>query len=281
MKKIAILTDSSANISELEAKNNEIYVVRMPIIINDKEYIEGETITYKEFIGEMENKAICKTSQPSVGKTLEIFDALLKDYEHIIFIPISSGLSGTYSTSMTLVKEYDNKVTVLDAKHVTYPLAILCMQVRGLINEGKTIEQIKDIVENKSEFWGVLLPDNLEYLKRGGRISSSAALLGNLLKIVPILKVENGLIDVYDKVRTKSKAIKVAIDAVTNVPNHDDYIWLVIHADYNQQAELIQKEMLETIKQPVLINTIGSIVMSHTGPKTLGIARIKKINNVY
>ena len=281
MKKIAILTDSSADISENDAKINDIHIVRMPIIIDNVEYIEHDTITYEEFVIKMRNKAICKTSQPSVGATLEIYKKLLKEYDHIIHVPISSGLSGTYETAISLAREFDNKITVLDCKHVTYPLARLCIQIRGLVNEEKTVEQIKDIVENKTEFWATLLPHDLSYLKRGGRISSSAALLGNLLKIVPILKVENGVIDVYDKVRTEHKAYKVGIQATCSVDNYSDYIWAIIHADCFDKAQDIAKLVQEITNEQVSIEKMGSVVMSHTGPGTIGISRIKKINNVY
>ena len=281
MTKIAILTDSSADINDIEAKSNDIHVVRMPISINDVEYIEHDTISYNEFVEKMRQDSVCKTSQPSIGATINMYKKLLKDYDHIIHVPLSSALSGTYETALTLIEDFNNKITVLDAKHVTVPLAILCKQIRGLINEGKSVEQIKDIVENKTDFWATLLPDDLKYLKRGGRISHAAALLGNLLKIVPILKVENGGIDVYDKVRTKSKAIKVALEATTNVPNCSDYLWIVIHADCLELAQSVAKDLEEITGEKVHLDIIGSVVMSHTGPGTIGIGRIKKIENVY
>ena len=277
MNKIALLTDSSANLDKDILKERSIYVLRMPVNIDGKEYIEEEDISYDEFIKDMRNKAICKTSQPPIGLMTETFKKLLETYDEIIYLPISSKLSGTYQTALNIAKDFDGKITVIDSLSTAYPLGVLCLDVKKLIDDGCTTAQIVEKFKTFDPLWAALLPQDLQYLKRGGRISSAGALLANLLKIVPILKVEDGAIDVYDKVRTFKKAIAVSIDAVVDVENIDDYHFLAIHSDCIEKGLQVKKDLEERINREVEFSTIGTIVSAHTGPDTIGIGRIKKL----
>ena len=275
MSNIAIMLDSSADLSVSEAKELGYYVVRMPLEINGKQYIEEIDISDKEVSDLMKAGNVVKTSQPKLGDIIEMWESLLKTYDEVIFIPLSSGLSGTYQSAKMASLEFNDKVTVIDAKSACCPIQKLAKYTKDMINLGYTSEEIKNKIESSNMFCA-LIPDDLAYLKRGGRISSAAAAIANVLKIVPILKVDNGVIDVLGKVRTKRKAIQFAIESVMNVDNIDDYEFIFTCADVTNIDDYVN-EFENELKRKVMIGNIKSVIMAHTGPGTIGFARVKKI----
>lgn len=277
MKKIAIMVDSGADITIDEAKEMHVYVVRMPVVVDGVEYIEEKEINAEEMARKMRNGAIAKTSQPLLGETMKMWDKILKDYDEVLFIPISSGISGTYQTSKRASEqdEYKGRVFVIDSKFVCAPTKILIQFIQEMIKAGYDGEQIMHKVEKEAELFAIIVPEDLVYLKRGGRISNAAAMLGNLLKIVPVLKVENGAIDVQTKVRTISKAYQVAMNTVADVENKDDYVWLILSCDTD--IEKYKYEFSKICHHEVVTDSIKAVVMSHTGPGTFACGRVKKI----
>ncbi len=277
MKKIAIMVDSGADITIDEAKEMNVYVVRMPVVVDGIEYIEEKEINAEEMAKKMRNGAIAKTSQPLLGETMKMWDKVLKDYDEVLFIPISSGISGTYQTSKRASEqdEYKGRVFVIDSKFVCAPTKILIQFIKEMIKAGYDGEQIMQKVEKEAEMFAIIVPEDLVYLKRGGRISNAAAMLGNLLKIVPVLKVENGAIDVQTKVRTISKAYQVAMNTVADVDNKDDYVWLMLSCDTD--IEKYKEEFSKICGHEVITDSIKAVVMSHTGPGTFACGRVKKI----
>lgn len=277
MKKIAIMTDSSADISNEESVRNNLFVMRLPLVIDGKEYIEEDSISLLDFTTMMYAGAVAKTSQAVLGKLIEMWTDILKEYDEIVYIPISSNLSGSYSSAALCSESFDGRVIVVDAKFVCYPLQWLCLEAQKMVEKGYTGQQIKEKIETETNMWAVLIPEKLEYLQRGGRISKAAAALGNLLKIAPILKVEDGGIDTYDKVRTLKRAYQVAIEA-NSIENPEDYIWMVVEADFKEMGNELAASLEAAIKQPVRVVPMHATIMSHTGPRTIGIGRIKKLN---
>ncbi|MDD6467551.1 MAG: DegV family protein [Erysipelotrichaceae bacterium] len=277
MKKIAVMTDSSADLDEELAKQLGLYVIRLPLIIDDKQYLEGTEISLEEFIDKMKQGAIVKTSSPLLGMVIEAWEQLLKEYDEIIYLPVSSGLSGSYNTACALAQNYDDRITVIDSKFVCYPLTKLCLEVKEMIAKGYSSKQIKEIIESQAEMWACLMPQDLNALKRGGRISPAVAALGNLLKIVPLLKVENGAIDVQEKVRTHKKAYDRAIQICTEMENKDDYCFMVVDADCSEAAQYIAKSLSEIVHQEVEIHKMHAIIMSHTGPGTVACGWYRKL----
>lgn len=279
MSKIKVITDSSADITDIQAKELGIDVVRMPISLDDDEYIEAIDIDTLTFIRRMREGAVAKTSQASLGQVAAAWDKALEEYDEVIYVPISSGLSGAYASAKMLAEtDYANKVTVIDVKSACYPLQETCRQIVQCIQDGKSSQEIKALFEEKSVMWAALIPEDMVYLKRGGRISSAAAALASLLKIYPILKVENGKIDVLDKVRTARKAHRTAIDACfENVEHLEDYRWLIVEADAMETALQMKKDAEE--KYPVTFDIVPMhpIIMAHTGPGTIGIGRVTKV----
>lgn len=279
MSKIQVITDSSADITENEAAALGLKVVRMPISLDGVEYTEGIDIDRETFIQKMRDGAVAKTSQATLGWVKKIWDEALKEADEVIYIPISSGLSGSYASAAMLAEnEYEGKVTVLDVKHACHPVQVVCKQVQKAIDQGMKPAEIKKLFEEKAELWAALIPENLEYLRRGGRISAAAAALGGLLKILPILKVEDGKIDVLDKVRTSKKAYQVAMEACfVNIENKEDYEWLIVEADAMETALKLKDEVEEKYGVTVTIVPMHPIIMSHTGPGTIGFGHVYKV----
>lgn len=271
MKKYVVMTDSGADTSINEALQLDIKVVRLPLIMNQKTVIEEIGISREDFIQAMKSGDSVKTAQPIVGDLLTMWDENLKEAEKILYIPLSCGLSGSYQSAKILSEPYVGRVVVVDAKLVCYPLQYVCVQAKRLLDEGRSVEEVKDMIESQALMFAALIPSSLEYLKRGGRMSSAAAALGSLLKITPILKVENGSIDVLDKVRTHKKAIDTALTAISAIAHPQAYHWYVVEADAMDLANEVALRLETMINQPVVVRPIHPIIMAHTGPGTIGI----------
>lgn len=282
MKRIAVVTDSSADISNEQAKQLNVRVVRLPVIVDNVEYIENTTITLKEFTDKMRNGSIVKTSQPSIGNVCAIWDEALQEADEVIYVPLSSGLSGSYNSAVLASQNYDGKVTVIDARFACAPTQYLLKEIHELIHMGKTSSEIKSFVEENMSMHAILIPEDLTYLRRGGRISAAAAALGNLLKIVPLLSVENGQIDVYDKVRTTRKAYKMALDFTLNVENPDDYYFLVLYGGEESEASKeLYRQLCEHVNpDDTYYGSIYPVILAHAGPGTVGIGYVKKLKAI-
>ncbi len=280
MSKIKVVTDSSADITEEQAREIGIEVVRMPISLDGLEYTEALDIDRETFIQRMREGALAKTSQAPLGRLTQVWDHALQEADEIIYVPISSGLSGSYSSSCMIAQtEYAGRVTVLDLKLACYPVQHICRQIVRCVEEGMSSAQIKALFEGKPLMWAALIPEDIVYLKRGGRISPAAAALASLLKIFPILKVEEGAIDVYDKVRTAKKAYRVAIDACfEGVANVSEYDWFIVEADAKKVALSIKEEVESRFPVTIRIVPMHPIIMAHTGPGTIGIGRVYRVH---
>ncbi len=279
MLKIKVVTDSGADLTLEEEKALGLDVVRLPITIDDKEYLEAVDIERDSFIKKMREGATVKTSQPSIGEITRVWDKALLEAEELIYVPVSSKLSGSYANAFMLAKEeYKGRVTVLDIKQVCYPQQHVCKEIQKAIDLGMTVQEIKTLFEEQSQLWAVLIPGDIIYLKRGGRISSSAAALANLLKIFPILKVEDGAIDVYDKVRTAKKAYQIGIDAcLKDIQNKEDYAWYIVDGDAMDVSLKLQQDIFEKYQIKPEIVAMHPVIMSHTGPGTFCFGRVKRI----
>ena len=275
-KKIAVVVDSSADITSQQAHDNGLFVIRMPLTINEKQYIEFDEISDEEIIDFMKQGEVVKTSSPLLGEIYKTFEKILLDYDELIFIPLSSKLSSTYQNCAIASESFDGRVVVVDALSACAPIQVIARYAQEMIKLGYDSKEIKSKIENESYMFASLIPEDLVYLKRGGRISAAAAALANALKIVPILKVEDGQIDVYSKVRTRRKAISVAMEATLNVENQDDYEFMFVYAGVEDINEYVN-EFQSNIASKVLVCKIKAVVMAHTGPGTIGFARIKKI----
>lgn len=277
MKKIAIMCDSSADISKEEAKQLDLHVIRMPMTIGQDSYVEAETITDEEVMQALKQNKIVKTAQPIIGDIIEMWDKLLQTYDEVFYLPISRELSGTCHTAISMAESYNGKVTVVDSKFVCYPIITILKRVKEMFALGYTTQQVKEKVEQEAELFAILIPEDVTTLKNGGRISPAAAALAGLLKIQPLLKVENGAIELVDKVRTLKKAYKTGLSIVLDGIDPHDYDWMIIDANNRKVSDELKVLLEEACGQPVQQKEFKSVIMSHTGVGTIGFGRIRKI----
>lgn len=277
MKKIALMCDSSADITKEEADRLGIHVLRMPIVIDGTAYVEEKDIFEKDILEALSSERKVTTTQPSIGEMITMWDELLKTHDEVFYLPLSRELSGTCRNALQMAKEYEGKVTVVDSLYACYPIIVQLQAAKEMFEKGYDSATVKEKIEKESELYAILIPETLTTLKNGGRISPAAAALAGMFKIQPLLKVEQGAIDVHAKVRTLSKAYKEGMLAVTNNINTDEYTWMVIHSNNQEKAEELQKELEEITSQKVDIHTFKSVILSHTGPGTIGFGRIRKM----
>ena len=283
MKKTGILTDSHSGITQEEAKKLGIYVLPMPFYINDQCHYEGKDISREEFIELLKNDENVSTSQPSPEAVMNLWDEILKEYEELVYIPISSGLSGSCSTAMAMAQndDYDGKVFVVDNGRVSTPMKQSVLDAIELLNEGCSAKEIKNRLEDAKGKMGIFVAvDDLKYLKKGGRISSSVALVGGMLKVKPILKFDIGTLDYFKNCRGLIKAKTVMIEEVKRIVTTDYaedfekgnvHILAASSADEEETKKWVNEiqEAFPGIK--VLWDYLPMGITCHIGPGGLGI----------
>ena len=217
MTRTAIMADSNCGIMPAEEADYGIHILPMPIIIDGKTYFEGIDITMEEFYGKQTSGSVITTSQPSPGDVTDMWDRLLRTYDEIVFIPMSSGLSNTCQTSLLLADDepYKGRVFVVDNHRISVTQALAVLDAKTLADEGKTACEIKDILEKEAMDATIYIAvDTLEYLKKGGRITAAAAALGTVLKLKPVLTIQGDKLDSYAKARGMKSAFRVMLEAV-------------------------------------------------------------------
>lgn len=215
MKKTGIVTDSNSGITEEEAYWLGVKVVPMPFTIDDVEYYEGITIDRKEFFEKLEAGADVKTSQPSPEVLMDIWDGMLQEYEEIVYIPMSSGLSSSVMTARILAEDYYRKVCVVDNQRISCTQKMSVIEAVKLAEKGYSAHQIQEILErdrlNASIYIAV---DSMEHLKRGGRVTPAGASIASMLHIKPILQIQGEQLDAYAKARCEKNVCDKLLHAV-------------------------------------------------------------------
>ena len=285
MKKVAIVTDSNAGIRQEEAKELGIFVLPMPFTIDDQTYYEDINLTQEEFFEKQISGAEIFTSQPVVGNVKELWDQILKDYDEIVHIPMSSGLSGSCQTACMLAQEYDNRVFVVDSQRISVTQKYDVIDAKRMADEGKSGQEIYDILtENKLNASIYITVNTLDYLKKGGRITPAAALLGGMLKIKPILQIQGEKLDSFAKTRTMARGTKIMKEAITKDIKErfgDDYhnVHICVAYTYDEAPALELKKELEELYpgENIICDPLSLSVSCHIGPHSLAIAICKKI----
>ena len=280
MAKIKIVTDSSSGISQEEAKSLGIGVVPMPINIDGKEYLDGIDLFYENAVKHISDGDIFKTSQPLPKNVIEVWEEALQDHDYVLYFPISSGISGSCVNAYTIAQNYDGRVIVVDNKSVECLLRINVLEANEMAKNGYSAQEIKEIMENDfKDTFAVIIPENVDTLKRGGRITPAVAALAGLLKICPLIKVSYGNLDLFDKVRTFKKAVNTAIEAVANTElDKSEYHWLMLSVGFSEEEE---QQFLEAYRSIIGVEDIKTfhftpIVMGHTGNRTIGFGYTRK-----
>lgn len=217
MGKIAVLTDSNSGITQEQAKELGVYVIPMPFFIDGQQYFEGINLTQEEFYEKLKNDADISTSQPSVGELQDEWDKLLKEYDEIVFIPMSSGLSGTCQTAAMLSDDYDGKVQVVNNQRISVTMRQSVLDAKLLVSKGYSAAQIKEVLEREKMQSSIYITlETLKYLKKGGRITPAAAAIGTVLNLKPVLQIQGEKLDAFSKTRGKNSAKKIMLKAMAD-----------------------------------------------------------------
>ena len=281
-KPIIIMTDSNSGILQSEAKELGIFVVPMPFTINDEEYLEEISISQEKFYEFLNQDAAVSTSQPSQIYLEETWAELLKDYEEVVYIPMSSGLSATCENAKNYAKSFNGKVFVVDNKRISCNMKESVLEALALAKQGKTGNQIKAYLERTSNLFSVyIMVGTLKYLKRGGRISPAAAAIGTALNLKPILTT-NG--DKFEKVamvlsiaQAKKKMIsKIKTDIETAFKSEYEKGTMTVSVAHTQNHAEAEKFKAEIIKDfPNLkfrfVDPLSLSVSCHIGPGALAV----------
>ena len=285
--KIAIITDDAASFTKEEASKLGITILRMPMIINGEVYFQDENIDEDTFIKKLEGGEDCSTSQPSPGEVMDLWRKLLKDHDQIVHIPMSSGLSATCTTATQLAQdeEFKGKVFIVDNHRIEPTLKESVRDAVKLAQSGKTAQEIQQILNNDGPNSSIyIMVNTLKYLKKGGRITPAAALLGGALHLKPVLSIFGGKLDAYAKAIGVKKAKQVMIDAIKKdletkfkgVPKSELY-FSIAYSQNLDEAKQFEKEFKEAIGiDQVELNTLSCLIVTHTGPGILACTVAKR-----
>ncbi|MCR4610839.1 MAG: DegV family protein [Lachnospiraceae bacterium] len=287
--KIAILTDSNCGISLEEAKGTDIFVLPMPFYIDEKLYYEEIDLTQEQFYEKLEDNCKITTSMPVVGDVLDKWDELLEEYEEIVYIPMSSSLSGSCQTAYMLSEDddYEGKVFVVDNQRISVTMKESVYDALYLAKKGYTGEEIKDILEDHKRDSGIYISlATLEYLSRGGRLTKSAAALGNLLRIKPVLQIQGGKLDTFARVRTIPQCKQAMINAVEDdikkrFENDPSKVTIAIAHTHNEEAALEFRDQVLEIwpKRDIVVDPLSLSVACHIGPGALALTVGRRIDS--
>lgn len=287
MEKIAIVTDSNSGITQEEGRRLGVSVLPMPFYINDVMYLEGITLTQEEFYEKLKNDEAISTSQPSPAEVCGLWGNLLKEYDEVVHIPMSSGLSASCETAMALARDYDGRVQVVDNQRISVTQRQSVLDALVLREAGRTAAEIKEkLEEEKMESSIYITLETLKYLKKGGRITPAAAAIGTVLNLKPVLQIQGEKLDAYAKVRGKKQAKKVMLKAI-----RED--WEGRFGKYVEAGEMClqmaytgNKEEAEEFKEEVQavfpgadihMDPLSLSVACHIGHGALAVACSKKV----
>ncbi len=288
MANIAIVTDSNSGITQARAKELGIFVLPMPFMIDEQTYFEDIDLTQEEFYKKLESGANIGTSQPSPESVMNLWNGLLKDYDEIVHIPMSSGLSGSCQSAMMLAEDYDGRVQVVNNQRISVTQRQSAVDAKLLCSKGMSAKEIKDFLEaDKFNSSIYIMLDTLYYLKKGGRITPAAAAIGTMLRLKPVLQIQGEKLDAFAKARTTAQGRGIMINAIKNdIMNRfgglteEKGIWLQIAHTNNEEAALAYRE--EILAQfpgyDIHIDPLSLSVACHIGPGALAFACCKKIS---
>ena len=282
MANIKIVTDSNSGITQAEAKELGIFVVPMPFLIDGEEYFEDINLTQEQFYEHLQGEATVSTSQPAALSVTELWDELLKDGSDIVHIPMSSGLSESCHTAQNLAKEYGGRVQVVDNQRISVTQKQSVLDAMKLAKEGKSAAEIKEYLEKTKFDSSIYISlDTLKYLKKGGRLTPAAALIGTILKIKPVLQLQGEKLDAFKKVHSLKQAKAEMVAAIRNdlltrfKPSLDagEMTISVAHTNNYQEAQTFKAELEATFPNiPVTyVDPLSLSVSCHIGPGALAV----------
>lgn len=286
MNRVAIVSDSNSGITQAQAKELGVTILPMPFFAGDKTYYEDIDLNQEQFYQLLTDNIDISTSMPLVGNVTDTWDRLLEEYDEIVHIPMSSGLSGSCETAIMLSQDYDGKVQVVNNQRISVTQRQSVLDAMDLAKQGKSAVEIKEILErDKFESSIYIMVDTLYYLKKGGRITPAAAALGTLLKLKPVLQIQGEKLDAFAKARTVKQAKNIMIEAMKNdfAKRFNDpageHIYLEMAYTHDKEAaEAFKAEVQEAFPgMEIHMDPLSLSVSCHIGPGALAVACSKKL----
>ena len=285
MRKIAIVTDSNSGITQDEGRKLGISVLPMPFYINEVMYLEGVTLSQEEFYERLKKDEPISTSQPNPGEVCGLWDTLLKEYNEIVHIPMSSGLSASCETAMGLARDYNGKVQVVDNQRISVTQKQSVMDALTLVQAGKSAAEIREILEAESRESSIYITlETLKYLKKGGRITPAA--IGTVLNLKPVLQIQGDKLDAYSKVRGKKQAKRAMLKAMkedfdsrfAEYAKRGEMCLEMAYTGNQEEAEEFKKEVQEMFPDyEIQMDPLSLSVACHIGHGALAVACSKKV----
>ena len=277
--KIAVVTDSTAYIKEDYRTREDLFIVPVPLIIDDQVYLEDIDIHVDGFYDKLRQaKSFPKTSQPAIGELLELYDRIGSlGYDAVISIHMSSGISGLVHSVASIASEVKSiSVYPFDSLLTSGPMGKMVEVAMDMAQQGEATPDmiVSKLTQMREKVEGLIVVDDLNHLVRGGRLKNGAAIIGTLLKIKPILMFKNGDIVLSEKIRSQKKALKrvedIALNEVASKP--DDSTFYVIHCNNLETAEIVKHDLLKKHKElEVIICDFGPVIGTHLGEKSVAI----------
>lgn len=285
MKKIAIVTDSNSGITQEMGKTMGIHVIPMPFFIDGELFLEDIKLTQEEFYKRLGEDSDISTSQPSPGEVMECWDELLKEYDEIVHIPMSSGLSSTCHAAQSLSQEYEGKVCVVDNQRISVTQKQSVEDAITLREAGKSAAEIKEILEaEKLQASIYITVDTLKYLKKGGRITPAAAALGTVLNLKPVLQIQGDKLDAFSKVRGWKAAKRTMLKAIEKDLEErfsevrEDMVLGMAYTCSKEEAQEWKQEISEKFPgYEIVEGPLSLSVACHIGPGAMAVTCMKKV----
>lgn len=281
MSKVAILTDSNSGITIEESKEMGVYVLPMPFYINGELYYEEIDLSQDQFYEKL-RQPDCKitTSMPIVGDLIDKWEELLENYDEVVYIPMSSGLSSSCATAIGLADDYDGKVQVVNNQRISVTQKLSVVEAKKMADRGSSAAEIRKFLEDtKFDSSIYITVGTLEYLKKGGRLTPAVAAIGTLLRIKPVLTIQGEKLDSFAKARTMKQAKQIMMDAIDkdmrerfHDPEGKNCIISVAHTQEKEAAEEFRQELLKRWPdREILIDPLSLSVSCHIGPGSLAV----------
>ena len=284
MGKIAVVTDSNSGITQEKGKELGVHVIPMPFYIDGELFLEDITLTQEAFYEKLASDCEISTSQPAPGEVMEFWDKLLKEYDEIVHIPMSSGLSSTCETAIMLSKDYDGKVEVVNNQRISVTQNTSVLDAVRLAKAGKSALEIKESLEaEKLEASIYITVDTLKYLKKGGRITPAAAAIGTVLNLKPVLQIQGEKLDAFAKVRGWKQAKKTMLDAMEKDLLHrfggKKMSLLAAYTCSAEEAKSWKEELEDRFPNYTIdMDPLSLSVACHIGPGALAVACAKEVD---
>lgn len=281
-EKIAILTDTNSGITPSQAQQFGIHLLAMPVIVDDEDYFENESIFQEEFFQRLREGACASTSQPAPGVLMDCWEALLERCEEILYLPMSSALSGSCQTATMLAAGYDGRVHVVDNHRISVTLRQSVLEAKEMARQGKTAQEIQAYLERDGGESSIYVAVNtLEYLKKSGRVTAAGAAVGTVLNIKPVLQIQGGKLDAYKRARGMRQAMQVMIDGLKQDQTHRFAGQkMTIRAAYSGDEEvgaLWQAELQAAFPEMTIgLDPLPISISCHTGDGALGVGMMRQ-----